>query len=86
MATGILAMLAPKSKGSASADEPDEGMGSADEMEPEGNVRKLLRVAVEAIADGDTDAAVDALEGALETCMKDSSSQPAYSKYSSGGG
>jgi hypothetical protein len=62
-------MLAPKPK--VGADEPD-GDEEAAPKSGGGSEDKLFRLAVQAIADGDEDAAVDALRGAVEACVKKS--------------
>lgn len=67
MAGGLtIAMLAKPKPGMESEDEGDEAPPSS---KPGGSsAKKLVRLAVEAIADGDTDAATDALLGAIQAC------------------
>lgn len=62
----ILAMLA-KPKGPPAGDEEEAPASSGG-----GSEDSLFRLAVQAIADGDEDAAVDALRGAVEACVKKS--------------
>lgn len=68
MAADILAMLAPKrsSMGSMSPDD-DAPPPSSDAG---GGAKKLATIAVQAMKDGDDDAAADALVAMAKACMK----------------
>lgn len=70
MAGAIMAMLA-KPKGGAS--EPDGDEEVAPESKPGGSsAKKLALLAVQAMKDGDDEAAADALVGAMKACATES--------------
>ena len=74
-ASGFMALLA-KPKGSV--EEPDEEEAPSGEG---GSARKLAALAVQAIRDGDDDAATDALVGAIRACMSEEDDAEPTSKY-----
>ena len=70
MSAALLAMLAPK-KPSASFGKPSiesESSDEAPESKPSGGAKKLFMLAIQAMKDGDDDAAADAFEGAVRAC------------------
>ncbi len=86
----LLALMA-KPKGLAADDEE----APPSEKSEGGSEDKLFRLAIQAIKDGDEDAAVEALRGAVEACVKKSEAgeysenetgQPMTSKYQPPGG
>lgn len=67
MAGVTIAMLAPKKPGMGSP-EPDGDEVPVSKPAPGGSAKKLALMAIQAIKDGDDDAAADALVGAMKAC------------------
>lgn len=70
----ILAMLAPKRSGMGAMAPDDEAPPSSNAGG--GSAKKLAMLAVQAIKDGDDDAAADAFVGMAKACMKADYSEP----------
>lgn len=67
MAGVTIAMLAPKKPGAGMEEESEEEAPPSSKPGGEG-VRKLAMLAVQAIKDGDDEAAADALVAAMQSC------------------